>query len=339
MNNKLFRILASSLLVFSFIFSVTACNRTPERTERETEEETEESEDDDFIGTRLHSDVKVTEETNVKTSETEVTSSETSVTTEATTEETTQNTSDTLPMAELDRNDATQFFPSWAENRAGVRVTGTTQCRSAVIADASTYKDFEDNAVVYKEEMLSHPNAILIYVFDDINCTDVIAAYMRDDSFPEDTGDYYYFELDGVKFPNGDNLAVFEGCRSLLYEIRDYQLFVDSDFIPDENGVIHGFIYVTNRISEYETNYTFGNEIDVNNLVQLNEWVLAMGLAEPDLDYQGEYAEIYMQYPSLPSDYQGYPLGLCQYWNLGCFGYEYNPGLDYSNRMWMAYYS
>ena len=320
-NSNIFKTVTASILVTVLAFSAVACSQTTETSRRrrdrdEDRDERETIETSDSLGEPTETEVSVTE--TVETEETEP--------------------QETLPSAELDRNDTIQFFPEWAENRAGVRVSSVAVCSGGVIAGANTHEDFRGNEQMYVEQMILHPNAIPIFVFNDINCSELIGAYMRDEAIDEDTGEFYYMRLDGIIFPDATNLAVFEGWQDLLCEIRNYHLFIDSDFVLDENGEIHGFIYVTNRISEYSTNFAYGNEIDIANLVQLNEWVLAMGLAEPDANYQGEYAEIYSQYPELPDDFAGYPIGLDLSWNEACIGHEYQPGFDYTPYMWIDSY-
>ena len=318
-KSSLLRIVTSSVLIAVLSVSSFACSKTPEKTEKETEETETEGE---MRGSRLDSDVKITEESTAETKETTFISETTPTNSESIEPE------QSYPPPVL--GNEIQFFPTWAENRASVGVQSVSQCRMARIIYYNEFPDWRNQAYDYIQTYISHPNAIHIYVYDDFN---------------SDLGDYlaggqeYYLELDGVVFPDATNMVVFEGWHSLLAELYCFRLYIDSDFIPDEDGVIHGYAYITDKISEYDNSFSFGLEIDVANLVQFNEWVLAMGLAEPDSNYQGEYSDIYNQYPSLPSDFNGYPLGLGLSDLFYCVGYEYHPDFDYSSYTYWNRYS
>ena len=80
-------------------------------------------------------------------------------------------------------------------------------------------------------------------------------------------------------------------------------IYVETDGVLDEHGQLHGYVYF-----DQDTTTTNGAATEDSNFVQLNEWLLAHGFAEPDPDYTGPYADIYAQYPSFNTGLAGYPI-------------------------------
>ena len=119
------------------------------------------------------------------------------------------------------------------------------------------------------------------------------------------------FILDGINLPfdpakeeyisNKFNLSYSFYMGSII----NYQfVYFESDFVPDSNNKIHGYAYI--KPEKDET--ALGRVIHTEDLIQINELLLAMGFAEPDKNYTGPYAEIYAQYPSFKDNYEGYPM-------------------------------
>lgn len=118
------------------------------------------------------------------------------------------------------------------------------------------------------------------------------------------------FVLEGISVPSDYSIQWAQTvpqqsysniCNALLYNLT---VFIDSDNVPDENGYYHGYIYFTPKVDRNLYGYTLESE----DLVQLNEFLLAYGFAGPDPEYTGPYADIYAQYPALAEDYTGYPI-------------------------------
>ena len=126
------------------------------------------------------------------------------------------------------------------------------------------------------------------------------------------------FILDGIIVPSCPDGSCFEnptinlGFINVVRHIcgRDgIAVYVDTDGQTDSNGNYHGYIYFAPVIDDVNR----GRVIYGEELVQLNEWLLAYGFAAPDHSYYGEYADIYAQYPDFADDFEGYPLMVAAY--------------------------
>lgn len=173
-----------------------------------------------------------------------------------------------------------------------------------------------------------HPYVIPLWVLDTQN-----SPFGNID---RNTGNLYFIELDGIVFPEASKENPYVFAKSLqffLMSLERFRTYLDSDLIPDENGIIHGYLYITDKIQDYDNSFNFGQEINYESTVTFQEVLLALGLAAPDRTYDGVFSDIYNQYSDFEANYEGYPLfrdvPVSNDWETQRI-YRYQSGCDYS---------
>lgn len=300
----------SVLVSVSLIACVCACNRSTEPSET-SEEET--------ASTR-HTATQMTAETTESINFT-VTTSETTVATTVS-ESSIDDTS-----SSYDPN--VTYYTEYAQE--------TDPWDIGIINDTSqltvpSYDYAENRITVGDEALFYYQGRLWVEDFDNLTVTYT--------DWHDDSTVLAPFILEGINTPMTDNIdGDVPECTVVSYyytlKLLNYQYtgmdpilcYVQTDGVLDENGCLHGYIYF-NPVAD---NVNHGLVMSGSDLIQLNEWLLAHGFAEPDPDYNGEYAEIYQQYPEFSSDYNNYPLIVLteeSYWSLsdGTFSYIlYDP--------------
>ena len=280
---------------------------------RDIEETRESIEDRDDGPIHLESPVKIPEETEDRTPA-----------------ETSSNNDPVVPTEVLQEysGELEPIYINFAENRShstnGVSLGDITLGGGVYCARLASMELLNDDVII---GLAQNPTTIPLWVLNTHNSPF--------GNIELDTGTLYFLQLDGIVYPEFTSSNDYIFMQSLYDFLRSFNLFrtyLDSDLIPDENGVIHGQLYISEKVETYDISFNYGQEINPENTVTLQEVLLAVGLAAPDRTYTGLFSDIYNQYPDFNANYDNYPLftGFEVSYNEPSQNvYRYHNGYDY----------
>ena len=131
----------------------------------------------------------------------------------------------------------------------------------------------------------------------------------------DDSQHSVYFELDGVITPFDLDVASdhpvymsFAGIIDRVMSHGDLLVYVEIVGEEEDRGDYYPWAHGYISYCPIENRYDHGVVGSADELLQLNEWLLAHGFAEPDRNYSGPYAAIYQQYPDFQDRFAYYPL-------------------------------
>lgn len=333
MNLKKIRYVSAALSVTLILTSagITACSKKDDPKDTEIEiKVTDKSRDSEMEGTQLTNEFTdtTTKETSDKTDKKDTTESSSDITEE--TEETTEPTETTTEATTVVANpqDVQVYFQTseyYPDSRlAVIEVPGRELDKENSIKPKVLFMTSDHVDPDYFEK-IKEPQEFVEGYFEEYEGGPYFNVSFRTGEMDEAGNpiwsDFVPMKLEGITFPTTEPAAYTTIDECVSYSFWHYisqkllymNIVIESDRIPDEEGIIHGYIYYIPNTTKQENGafdplkYDDPNEL----YVQLNEELIAKGFARLDPEYNGPYLENYKKYPQYYDDnYYGYPI-LC----------------------------